>query len=825
MRKFLFWLLVFSSSTAFVQSGIKGKLFAEDGSAIIGGYVILKGNPSQGAVSDIDGDYVLNLAPGTHELIYKYTGLVNDTLTVVIRSNEYLVQNVTLKEQIMDVVEVRVGKFDQKIEEITYSIEIIKPAIIESKNTRSIESILDQTPGLNIMDGEPQIRGGSGFTFGVGSKVAVLVDDMPILSGDAGRPEWGFIPVENIEQIEITKGASSVLSGSSALSGAISIRTAYPKSKPLTKVNVYSGFYSAPEDETQHWWKENDSIDKALYNSYAFIHGANFLHSRIIKKNTDLVIGGNLNWEHSYIGAPIKGVELIDTITEDFTDDQMQSKRVRVNFNVRHRSQKIKGLQYGMNGNFMLSSSNLTLAWLDDTSGLFRGYPGAVLLQDQTIFNVDPFISFNSRFGVKHSLRTRFLYTDNQMSGNQSNQAEVYYADYQFKKEFNFLKDKSFDFIGGVTSQYNDSYAEIYRGDNDPTNQLFNLSGYAEIQKNFFDIINFSVGARGEYFQMNDTITAWNPIFRTGANLKLSQATFVRASYGQGFRFPTITERYIRTSVGSFGVFDNPDLQPEKSWNAEIGVNQGFKIGKYMGQLDIAAFLQHYENTIEYLFGFWDPDPDFLAGDPLAGFKFLNTGKSKISGFDITLNGTGKIGKHFKINNMLGYNYINPVTLEPDKIFAEDYNPVNPKEYTFKNTSYDTTTTVLKYRFKHTFKADIELSYKKISVGYTIKYFSKLENLDQAIIDFEKITVATGGTLQAVLYNDFYDQNNNGNTIMDLRLSYSIGTNDKHKLSVVAKNFMNSTYSLRPLKIEAPRSIVFQYSLKIEGKTKVNPTN
>ena len=55
---------------------------------------------------------------------------------------------------------------------------------------------------------------------------------------------------------------------------------------------------------------------------------------------------------------------------------------------------------------------------------------------------------------------------------------------------------------------------------------------------------------------------------------------------------------------------------------------------------------------------------------------------------------------------------------------------------------------------------------------------------------------------------------------MDLRLSYSIGANDNHKLSVVAKNFMNSTYSLRPLKIEAPRSIVFQYSLKIEGKAK-----
>mgnify|MGYP000572006504 CR=1 FL=1 len=87
-------------------------------------------------------------------------------------------------------------------------------------------------------------------------------------------------------------------------------------------------------------------------------------------------------------------------------------------------------------------------------------------------------------------------------------------------------------------------------------------------------------------------------------------------------------------------------------------------------------------------------------------------------------------------------------------------------------------------------------------------------------MDFEKITVATGGTLQAVLFKDFYEENNNGNIIMDLRASYALGKNDRHKVSVVAKNFLNRTYSLRPLKVEAPRSIVFQYSLKLTGKTK-----
>lgn len=770
---------------------------------LIGAYVILKKDPSIGAVTDIEGKFKLDLEEGTHELIFKFTGMVNDTVQFELTKGENEILQIELFEKMLTKVDITVGKFDQPIEELTFSMQVIKPSIIDNKNTRSIESILDQTPGLNIMDGEPQIRGGSGFTFGVGSKVAVLVDDMPILSGDAGRPEWGFVPVENIEQIEVIKGASSVLSGSSALSGAIHIRTAYPKDKPTTKINLYSGFYSAPEGDSAQWWSD-----------YPYIHGANFLHSRIIKKNTDLVIGGNLNWDHGYIGGPIKGPDVVDTLSEEYTDEEMRSAKYRINFNLRHRSTRFKGLQYGVNGNFMYHQTNMVLAWLDDSSGIFRAYPGAVLQQIQTIYNIDPFVSFSSKIGVKHSLRMRYLYTDNDMSMNQSNQAAVYYGDYQFKKEFNFLKEKSFDFIGGVSSQYIDSKANMYGGGTeDSTNYSFNLSGYAEIQKKLFDVLNFSIGGRGEYFQLNDSITAWNPIFRAGFNLKLGQATFLRASYGQGYRFPTITERYIRTAVGSFGVYENPNLKPEESWNAEVGVNQGIKIGKYMAQLDIAAFIQQYDNTIEYLFGFWDPSPDIAAGDPLAGFKFLNTGRSQVSGFDITLNGMCKIHKFLDFTTMIGYNYINPITLEPDLVFAQDYNPFNPTDYSFRNTSQDSTTNILKYRFKHTFKADVEFNFYGFSVGYTIKYFSKMENLDKAISDFETVTQNTGGTLQPIYFNDFYAENNNGNFIHDLRISYAIGEKYEHKIALVGKNIMNRTYSLRPLKIEQMRTIVLQYSL------------
>ncbi|OIQ30233.1 MAG: hypothetical protein BM555_05445, partial [Crocinitomix sp. MedPE-SWsnd] len=223
-------------------------------------------------------------------------------------------------------------------------------------------------------------------------------------------------------------------------------------------------------------------------------------------------------------------------------------------------------------------------------------------------------------------------------------------------------------------------------------------------------------------------------------------------------------------------------------------------------------FIQEYKNTIEYLFGFWDPAPNILAGDPLAGFKFVNTGRSKISGFDISLNGKLE-NKDFKFTHSIGYNYINPITLDPDYEYAEDYNPNSDIGYTFRNTSFDSTTNVLKYRFKHTYKADVEFQYKGFAVGYTIKYFSKMENLDKAVSDFEDVTLSTSGTVQAVLYKNFYAENNNGNVIMDLRASFVFGKDYKQKFSIVSKNLMNNTYSLRPLKIEAMRSTVLQYSL------------
>ena len=243
----LLFFIVFNSWSQ-NDSKIYGRVVDESGEVLAGASVIYRTDVSIGSVTDFDGNFELSVPSGKCKLICRFTGMKSDTVTFQLAPGQTKEVNFTLFSYIKEFkeVDVKVGKFDKPIEEQTVTMVVIKPELIENKNTRSIETALDQTPGLNILDGEPQIRGGSGFTFGVGSKVAVIVDDMPMLSGDAGRPEWGFIPVENISQIEVVKGAASVLSGSSALSGSVNIRTAYPSSKPKTKINIYSGVYSNP---------------------------------------------------------------------------------------------------------------------------------------------------------------------------------------------------------------------------------------------------------------------------------------------------------------------------------------------------------------------------------------------------------------------------------------------------------------------------------------------------------------------------------------------------------------------------------------------------
>ncbi len=782
---------VFSTFTFSQECVIKGLVFDAQKELVPGAIVYTK---SVKTLSETNGSYTLLIdCTKKQYLFFSNAEFGIDSLLIDPRKTQAVNLSFQAKETEIDEVVISVGKFDKPIEEQTVSLEIIRPELIANKNTRSIESALDQTPGLNILDGEPQIRGGSGFTFGVGSKVAVLVDDVPLLSGDAGRPEWGFIPVENIAQVEVIKGAASVLSGASALSGSINIRTAYPTSKKVLRFTSYGGMYSKTKELGSVW-----------YTDLPIIAGGNFLYSEK-RKNWDVVIGGNVNFDHGYIGPPIIDTFVVADTVSNFNNKQMQSKRIRMNFSFSRKLLKNKNLQVGLSGNGMLAQSNMIFAWLDDTAGLFRAYPGAMFLQNQVIFNIDPFaIYFGKK--AKHALHTRYLRTINEMSANQNNEASVFYADYQQKRSIKKLGNT--DLIGGITLQHTESFANIFSGSGSPYNNVSNLSTYLQAEKKIKKRLNISAGFRLEGFRLNDTIDALKPIFRTGISQKIGQATYLRTSFGQGYRFPTITERFIKTGVGNFGVFSNPNLKAETSWNAEFGIKQGVKIGKLVGFLDIAGFWQEYQNTIEYMFGVWD----VTSPTSFAGFKFLNTGNSRVLGIDCSFSGKASFSKKNSIVFVTGYNYIVPKTLNPDYVYAtDDFN----RDFSYNLTSLNPESRILKYRFLHQVKADVEWSIYAFQVGVSVKYFSKIENMDLIVKDFEETTQDLP-FIQDVEYMDYYNSHRFGNTVIDMRLSFAF--NDHHKIALIGANILNRTYSLRPLKIESPRTIMLQYVVDLSEK-------
>lgn len=812
MKKFLLLIpIFFLSSMVFAQPKkgyLKGIVYEGDtNEPVIGADIKNISDLSVGATTDIDGAYFLELTPGTYKFTCGAISYGSETFTVVIKENDTIRHDVHLSEvrEMLETVVISTSKYEQKLEEQIVSMEVLKPSVLENKNATTIDDAIETAGGVTIIDGDPQIRGGSGFTFGVGSRVQIVVDDLPLLSGDAGKPEWSYIPIENVEQIEIIKGAASVLYGSSAINGVINIRTAYPRSEPQTKINVSTGFYAKPRRPAENWYGDS---------SYQGFTNVNFMHSRKMG-NWDLVVGANLNVDQGYIGSAPKMKYMPDAMkqalhmTDSFpvySNADLLKVRGRVNFNLRHRNPKIKGLTYGVNGNFMYNKTYQSYAWLDDSSGTYRSYPGALFLMNQTLFNIDPFVKYITPTGVMHSLHTRIFSSNNQITNNQSNSGVLYYAEYQFYKNF---KSIDLNFTGGVVSNVSTSRAELYASAGKPLNLSENYAGFVQLDKKLWKILNLSAGARYEYFQMNKSHAAGKPIFRGGANIQLTKGTFVRASAGQGFRYPTITERFLLTKAGLFGSFANPDLKPEESTNFEIGVKQGYKIGGLMGYLDVAGFYQKYDNTIEYLFGIWEPS------FTLAGFKYLNTGKSRVRGIDASLYGMTDEKKDFRVNFMAAYTYVDPKALEPDLPYAEkmssDGQPLGTY-VSYLSSSEDTTGYSLKYRFNHMVKADIEFAYKQFSIGFSYRYYSKMKNVDNVISELEYMTEEGKEYLNEVKYMNWW-RTHKGQHIFDARFSYKI--NKQHKVSVVCNNILNTAYSLRPLKIEAPLTASIEYILTL----------
>lgn len=723
---------------------------ATTGQPLAGSTVLL--DSATGMVSNASGAFRLEIIPGRHALHFGHMGYHPKQVSVDLKPADSVNLDIRLNAAmlLLDEIVVSAGKYEQKITDVIVSMDIIRAEMISATGTTSLESVINQTPGVDVLDGQPRIRGGSGYSYGAGSRVLVLVDELPILSPDAGDVKWDYLPVENISRVEIIKGASSVLYGSSALNGTINVRTAYPKEEPLTKVTLFNGIYMNPKRSSMVWW-DNQPV----------FSGASAFHSRKAG-NLEVVSGCHMFYDGGY-------------------RENEWEKRGRMNLNLHYRDKKVKGLSYGVNTNAMILDKIDFFLWQDADSGAYRQNMSAIARVKGLRLNVDPTISYFNDKGGKHTLKARYFKVNNvyEDAPDKDNEAALYYSEYKYHKSFR----KPFDLSAGASASYADVNSQLYA---DHTS--LNASVYAQLDGEILRRLKGSLGLRFETYQLDDYTEFSKPVFRTGINYHAASYTFLRASFGQGYRFPSIAEKYTATSLSSMRIFPNPDLVSETGWSAEIGIKQGFHAKSWNGFLDFSLFRSRYNDMIEFTFGFYKPDSVLFPTLDHVGFKALNIGNAQITGVEISLGATGKIFT-VPVTFQAGYTYLYPVDMD----------------YDASTTSSSSGSPILKYRFQHAVKADLELDWKKFSSGIALLYNSYMKNIDRVFID------PVLGNMILPGYPDYREQHKEGHVVLDHRISYRM--TKRSEVAVITKNLFNREYIGRPGDIRPPRNITLQLSV------------
>lgn len=783
MKKFyLLFSLISFSVIAFAQKAIISGIVTDekDKSPMIGVNIRLKGT-AEGTSTDFDGKFMLEVAADkSFALELTYTGYQTRTLDFVpMKAGDTKTSNIQMTEtsKDLDIVVISADKFEKSLGQQTISMEVLKGQNITQSN-QTLNEAVNKVPGVTMMGKTISIRGGSGFADATSNRVMMLLDDIPVLNPDNGGINWNGMPTDAINQMEIVKGASSATAGGSALNGSINIRTITPTlGKPFNKVYLSGGFYD--HHQKSEYWRPLSTVDKSgkRHYNYPAFGGVSFVHSSKIK-NVDLTFNLGYTGNQGYMVL-------------------QSSNRARGYLKLKYSPSKMPNLAVGI----------ATMAYVEKSYDFFRydNYDGidSVPLSNDTFVlvpkdggnivnaysvNVLPYITYFDKHDNRHSLKTGFYYTAGYNTAGDSSSTYKVWGEYSFSKNY---KELDLTLTTGVAGYYTKSPGNTFGNRFEA-----NAAGFLQVEKRFFKRLTLSGGVRLEFNKLDTCspmVDQWvlnkvlnrqsnnliyspiQPLFRFGVNFQALEATYLRASIGQGYRYPSMAEKFIQTARSGVYVIPNYQLRPEHGWSAEIGIKQAVKISKWVFYADLAGFVSKYRNMINFETAQRDSVPAEIIIPPSQSGALLtqakNVERALVWGVEVSAIGTGKIFG-IPLNFLIGYTYMDPRNLDYKKNISEPQ-----QKY-------------LMFRVKHAGKADIQVEPKSVIVGVTATLTSQIMNLG----DYRKLNPI----------RKWYENHRSANFIFDARLGYN--WKDKITATAIVKNILNSEYTQRPGYVEPPRN-------------------
>ncbi len=535
-------------------------------------------NTSDFAYSKSDGSFTIeHIKPGNYELCVSCLAHCSFKEKIQLSSSDTII-NIELKpttEQISPIVVTGTGT-KYKLENAPVQTEIISGKTISELSGRGIEEIISNISAS--LDFNSSSMGSSIKINGLGDDyVLILVDGRRLTGSVGGRFDLTRIDPENIEQIEIVKGAASTLYGSDAISGVINIITkkstqdikisnstkigAYNEWKQLNSLYINKGKISSKtsfsRSQVDGW-----QLSNMEYNSkYDSNHDLPYLVETYDKP---------VNKKHSY------------TITESFS--YTPNKKLNLNSEFSWYEKRLffpfKGRMYNyyyynnsasLGGKYILSENNYINFSIE--YGNFLYYNEYPYKYNEHYTTTDGIIQVTYYPGdrFKNSDQTNLTYSAKGIfkynSHNTLSVGTEILGDY-LNSKYRLIKDD--------VSNY--TYA-IYAQDELKLNKKFNIVG----------------GFRGIYHDQFGFI--FTP--KLSAMYKAGHFTN-RFSYANGFKSPTLKELYYYYESERMGTYTlylgNEDLQPQKS--NYFSISSEFKNKKIKTELNL--YINNIKDMIDY---------------------------------------------------------------------------------------------------------------------------------------------------------------------------------------------------------------------------------
>ncbi len=677
----IFWILLALSASIGQVTGTKqtvtGSIVGRvtesaTGNPIAGANVLVLGT-MLGAATDGEGRFIIPyITPGSYTIMVSAIGYKKEEKDIrVLRGREVDLAFV-LEETVvlLDGVAVTASRYQQSVNDIPVSLSLVPAHELSERNILSVDQALRYVPGVNALDGgQVTIRGSSGFNWGVGSRVLVLLNGSPFMAGDMHNVNWYAIPTSNVKQIEVMKGSGSALYGSSAMGGVINIITDEPKEGSHIYVRTFTGLYSRPSHTQWQWADERNHFEGTAVDFSTYVGPV----STVFSSNYHATTGYREN-----------------------DDRQVFNFMATLGYPFSHRLRTDLMAGYGRNkGGFFIYWKDLAHPYDNGSDPI--GYHTRSTMQNTFAY---PSISYIVNDKMNLLLKGRY----NKASSEDHLQNKV---DGGTEGEDAFRSSRVTTHGGEaqlncqVTSQgilvvgYDVQHDEVESIQFDDR-RASRSSYYVQFDQRFWGILKTTVGARYDWEKVQGIGSTGEVTRKLGMNLTLGPATNLRFSAGEGFRVPAIAERFISTFTAGIRLSPNPDLRPEKSKSLELGIKQA--LSRSMN-LDAAVFYNEYEDLIE---------PQLYRDADQAGVtvRFQNVLQARVLGFDVS-HRTDWWSR--LLSTRIGYSYIDSKDLSP----GDEYGAP------------------LKYRSKHMVYVSNDMNYPPLSFGIDLRYLSRIERVDE----------------------------------------------------------------------------------------------